>query len=235
MDMPNIAIVAAMEREVAPLIRKWQARSFEHDGRRYKLFENGEVGLICGGIGAEPARRATEAIIQKMRPSCILSVGFAGSLDPELKVGKVLEPSTVINAGDGSRTETGCGKGTLVSIGMVAGREQKQKLRDAYSAVAVDMEAAAVAQGAGLRGVSFGALKAISDEADFAMPPVERFVGADGSFRSSRFALHVAVRPWLWGVTVELARNGARASQALCAALERHLSKRAAEGIAQHT
>jgi|SRR5580765_654514 len=233
-DMPRIAIVAAMEREVAPLIRKWQVRSVEQGGRSYQLFENREASLICAGVGPQSARRATEAIIQEVRASHILSVGFVGALDPALKVGDVFEPRTVINAGDGARTDTGCGQGTLVSFSTVAGREQKKKLRDAYSAAAVDMEAASVAQGAELRNVRFGALKVVSDEAGFVMPPVEDFIEADGSFRAVGFALHVAVRPWLWGVTLALARNSARASHALCAALEQYLSRRAAEECAEH-
>src|SRR5882724_4825240 len=223
--MPRIAIVAAMKREVAPLIRTWKVRPIEHGGRRYQLFENKEASLICAGVGPEAARRATEAIIQEVRASHILSVGFVGALDPALKVGEVFEPRTVINAGDGARTDTGCGQGTLVSFSRVAGREQKKKLREAYSAAAVDMEAGAVAQGAQLRGISFGALKVVSDEAGFVMPPVEDFISADGSFRRACFGLHVAVRPWLWGAKIALARNSARATKALCAALEQHLSR----------
>ena len=232
--MPRIAIVAAMEHEVAPLIRKWNVRTIEHDGRRYQLFENEDASLICAGVGPEAARRATEAIIQEVRAPHILSVGFVGALDPALKVGEVFEPRTVINAADGVRTDTGCGHGTLVSFSRVAGHEQKEKLRDAYSAAAVDMEAGAVAQGAELRGVSFSALKVVSDEAGFVMPPVGDFIEADGSFRAARFVLYVAVRPWLWGATLELARNSTRASNALCAALEQYLSLRTTEEIAEH-
>lgn len=224
-DMRRIAIVAALEREVAPLIRKWQVRTIEHAGRRYRLFENGDAALICGGMGADAARRATESIILEFRASHILSVGFAGALDPALQVGDIVEPSTVINAGDGVRTDTGCGNGTLVSFSAVAGREQKEKLRAAYSAVAVDMEAASVAQGAALRGVPFGALKVISDEADFAMPPLEDFIGAGGDFSVTGFALHAVTRPQLWGPTIVLARNSVRASRALCVALEQYLHR----------
>ena len=64
------------------------------------------------------------------------------------------------------------------------------------------------------------------------MPPMEKFVGVDGSFASARFAFHVTVRPWLWRATIALARNSAKASQALCAAIEGYLRARAAEGIA---
>ena len=223
--MSRIAIIAAMEREVRPLIRNWKVMTMEHSGRRYRLFENGEATLVCGGIGAEAARRATEAVIREVNPARVISVGFAGALDASLQVGHVLEPRTVINAADGVRTEVGSGAGILVSSATVAGKEQKTRLGKTYGAIAVDMEAAAVAQGAQARGVEFGALKAISDVADFNLPAVNCFVAADGSFQSVRFACHVALRPWLWGTTIALARNSAKASRALSDALAGYLSR----------
>jgi adenosylhomocysteine nucleosidase len=230
MDMPRtsaarIAIIVAMEREVAPLIHRWNARTIEHAGRRYRLFENADAALICGGIGAEAARRATEAIIQEVNPIRVISAGFAGALDASLKVGDVLEPRIVINAADGVRSEVAHGEGILVSCASVAGKEQKARLAKAYGAIAVDMEAAAVAQGAQARGVEFAALKAISDVAGFEMPSLDRFVSHDGTFRTARFAGHVALRPWLWGIAIVLARNSSKASKALCEALESYLGR----------
>ena len=227
--MSRIAIIAAMEREVRPLIRSWKARTkvrtLEHGGRRYRLFENGEATLVCGGIGAEAARRATEAVIREVNPVRVISVGFAGALDASLQVGHVFEPRTVINAADGVRTDVGSGEGILVSSSTVAGKEQKIRFGKAYGASAVDMEAAAVAQGAQARGVEFGALKVISDVADFNLPAVDRFVAVDGRFQSVRFACHVALRPWLWGTTIALARNSAKASCALSEALISYLGR----------
>jgi adenosylhomocysteine nucleosidase len=227
MAMPNkkIAIVAAMEREVRSFVRSWTVRTIEHCGRQYRLFENGDVGLIFGGIGAEAARRATEAVIQKIKPVRVVSVGFAGALNGSLQVGDILEPRTVINAADGVRIEVGSGNGVLVSSTAVAGKEQKVRLGNAYGAIAVDMEAAAVAQGAQAQGIEFGALKAISDAADFSLAPMDRFVATDGSFHSLRFAVHVALRPRLWGTTFALARNSSRASHALCGALVSYLDR----------
>jgi adenosylhomocysteine nucleosidase len=229
--MSKIAIIAAMEREVRPLIRSWKAmtnvRTLEHGGRRYRLFENGDATLVCGGIGAEGARRATEAVIREINPARVISVGFAGALDASLGVGHIFEPRTVINAADGVRTECGAGDGILVSSAIVAGKEQKIRFGKAYGATAVDMEAAAVAQAAQARGVEFGALKVISDAADFRMPPLDRFVTADGRFQSVRFACHVALRPWLWGGTISLARNSAKASRALSEALTSYLGREA--------
>lgn len=223
--LDKIAIVAAMEREVAPLIRGWKVRTIEHDGRHYRLFENGNAVLICGGIGAGPARRATEAVIKLASPARVVSVGFAGALDSTLNVADVLEPRVVISAADGSRADTGSGAGVLISYAAVADRDQKERLGKAYAAAAVDMESAAVAQGAQAHGIEFAALKTISDVADFAMPAMERFIAGDGQFRSVRFALHVALRPWLWRSVIALGQNSASASRALCAAIETYLER----------
>jgi adenosylhomocysteine nucleosidase len=208
-----------MEREVAPLVRSWSSRTIEHSGRRYRLFESDKAALICGGIGAAAARRATEALIVEIAPARVLSVGFAGALDPSLRVGDVVTPQVVINVADGVRTEAGQGQGVLVSSATVAGKEQKTSFARAYGAIAVDMEAAAVAQGAQARGVEFGALKVISDAADFNMPEIDRFVASDGGFQSARFAGYVALRPWLWKTTIVLAQNSAKASRALSRAI----------------
>lgn len=223
--MSRIAIIAAMEREVRPLIRRWKVRTLEHGGRRYRLFENGDAVLVCGGIGPEAARRATEAVIVDTRPARVLSVGFAGAVDSTLRVADVFEPHTVINAQDGVRAEAGSGVGVLVSYASVAGKEQKARLGKAYGARAVDMEAASVAESAQARGVEFAVLKAISDDADFSMPTMEQFVSSDGQFRSVKFALHVALRPMLWGTALALARNSSKARRALCAAIVSYLNR----------
>jgi adenosylhomocysteine nucleosidase len=216
MDMSRVAIVAALEREVRPLIKEWRASEKESGGRRFRLFEKDEFVLVCGGIGAEAARRAAEAVIAIYAPAVIYSAGFAGALDPGLKVGDIVQPRRVVNAGDGSRVDLGSGEGALVSFGSVATPEQKAKLRDSFGALAVDMEAAAVARAAEARGVRFAVVKVISDEFDFDLPSTERFVDGNGQFLELRFARYAAVRPWLWPRIARLVRNSNRASGALC-------------------
>jgi adenosylhomocysteine nucleosidase len=214
--MPEVAIVAALEREVWPLVRHWRASEREYSGRRFRFFESEHRVAVCGGIGPQAARRATEAIICLYRPELVQSVGFAGALDDALRVGHLFEPRQVIDASDGSRSDTGSGSGILVSFSSVAGQEQKARLATAYQAQAVDMEAASVAKGAEAHGLRFAATKVISDEAGFRMPPMERFIGEEGNFRSGAFALYAVLRPWLWGPVLRLARNSGKASHQLC-------------------
>jgi adenosylhomocysteine nucleosidase len=214
----KVAIVAALEREVAPLIRGWAKVHRPCDNRMYTFYESGNAVLVCGGIGSESARRASEAIIALFRPELVISAGFAGALDKGLSVGSVLRPARVVDARDGTVSEL-AGEGTLVTFVSVASAEQKTKLAYAYGAQAVDMEAAAVARGAEARGVRFAAVKAISDASGFQMPPLDKFVTHDGQLRSARFLGFVAIRPWLWANVIRLARNSSRAARALSAAL----------------
>jgi adenosylhomocysteine nucleosidase len=216
MDMPKVAIVAALEREVLPLVRHWRITRREHSGRSFRFFENGEIVLVCGGIGAEAARRATEAAIALYAPGLVYSAGFAGALEAGLKIGEIIAPRRVVNAGDGSSVDIETGEGVLVTFGSVASPEQKAKLADSFGAQAVDMEAAAVAQAAQARGVRFASVKAISDESNFALPAMDNFIAPGGRFRTWKFAMFVLVRPWMYKSVLTLARNSSCASRALC-------------------
>jgi adenosylhomocysteine nucleosidase len=83
------------------------------------------------------------------------------------------------------------------------------------------MEAAAVAKGAEAHRLPFAAIKVISDEIGFPIPPVDRFTTKDGGFRTAGFVGFAVLRPWLWAAVIRLARNSAKASQALCERLAR--------------
>jgi adenosylhomocysteine nucleosidase len=223
--MSKLAIVAALEREVWPLVKKWRVNEREHGGRSFRFFEEGETVLVCGGIGAEPARRAAEAVMRIYSPRVVYSVGFAGALEPGQKAGDVFQPAQVIDARDGSRVNLRAGKGVLLSFGSVATPAQKAKLKESFGAQLVDMEAAGVAHAAQARGVEFAAVKAISDEFDFVFPPTEQFVDSAGRFQQGRFAAYAALRPWLWPRVWTLAMNSNLASVALCGWLVTSMNK----------
>jgi adenosylhomocysteine nucleosidase len=227
--MFKVAIVAALEREVKPLVKRWRVKEQDYAGKSLRFFEQDEAVLVCGGIGAQPARRAAEAVIEKYAPAIVYSVGFCGALDSQLKGGDVVQPAQVIDAGDGSRVNLSQGKGVLVSFASVASPAQKAKLKESYGAQIVDMEAAAVARAAQARGIDFAAVKAISDEFDFTFPSMEQFIDSDGVFRQGQFAAFAALRPWLWPTIRRLAINSNLASRALCEWLSTSLNRMIAD------
>jgi adenosylhomocysteine nucleosidase len=215
-DKSKVAIIAAIEREVWPLVKRWHVAKRTYDGRVFKFFEREEKVVVCAGIGAEAGRIATEAVINLYQPTILLSAGFAGALDPKLRVGNIVVPAFVIDAIDGRRFETRSGTGAVVSSPSIAGAGPKAKLAKAYGAEAVDMEGAAVGRGAHSHGIPFMAVKSISDEFGFELPPMQQFVDPIGQFRFLAFAAFVAVRPWLWIKTLTLYENCAKASESLC-------------------
>ncbi len=227
--MSRIAIIAALERELDPLVRGWARSRLESSGKSLPCFENGELIAVAGGIGCRCAELAARAVIEKYRPQTLISAGLAGALIRSLKVGSIVTPNVIVDAATGTeyRCQLGSdvvGGGVLVSAAEIAGSGSKANLAQRFHALVVDMEAAGVAKAAQEINVGFRCVKAISDEFDFAMPPMNRFVDAQGDFRTGTFLVWAALRPQYWPATIRLARNGQRAARALADWLRENLT-----------
>lgn len=227
--MPKkLAIVAALAREVAPLVEAWHPMTLKQGAHEVRVYVKGDILVAHAGIGPVAARAACEALWEHAVADIgmFVSAGYAGALRPEMKIGHIVKPRHIVLDRNPLRTELYLGEGTLVSTESVASPAAKRELAQKHSANAVDMEAHAVADFARGKGVPCIAIKAVSDEHDTELPPVHRFVDPAGRFRQGGFVLHVAVRPWLWRRVIRLGRHTAQASRALAEALR--------ETIAQH-
>lgn len=216
MSHKPVAIVAAMRLELAPLLRKLQSRQV--DG--VELFDLPQAVVAIGGIGEKCARRAAETAIEYAQPKVVLSAGIAGAISPKLKVGDVSRIREVVDVATGQRYRTRGGEWVLVTSQDVSDAAEKREVLTKYGADVVDMEAAAVAQVAKERGLEFVAMKSISDEAEFAMPPMGRFINPNGKFATGSFLCYVALRPKWWPVLGNMRTNSAIASANLCRAVE---------------
>lgn len=214
----KLVIISALEREIAPLVRGW-AVSDEGVAAAYRCFVRNDVAVICAGIGYRAALRSTDSALSLYEPELVISAGLAGALSQDMQVGDEFIPEAVFNSKTGMRIPTEQGHGVLVSASEVAGPEAKRLLARQYSAMAVDMEAAAVAEVAALKGVRFMAVKTISDAYDFPVPDMDPFVDANGRFLTRKFVSYAVMHPGLWGVVRKLAVNSSIASQKLCSAL----------------
>jgi adenosylhomocysteine nucleosidase len=221
MPRKSIALVVAMRRELGPFLTG--VRGQRVNGIEFLELDHAVIAV--GGVGRNAARRAAEAVTERYEPAMLISAGIAGALRATLKVGDVVEGSEVVDAESGARFEMTGGKSVIVTASSVSGSADKRLLADRYKADVVDMEAAAVAEVAQERGIECKAIKAISDELDFAMPPVARFVDSNGQFETARFAAHVAMRPKWWMAVRHLNANSRIASVNLSHSLE-HLIQR---------
>lgn len=227
--MSKIAIIAAMEREIAPLVRGWQRGTLPSGKRKFLRFERDGVVAVVSGIGCENAEQAARVVVEQYRPALLISVGLAGALIRSLKVGSVFTPNVVVDIADGAEYRCSAdgnhvSGGVLVSAAEIAGAEAKCELVNRFHGLVVDMEAAGVARVAQKGQIGFRCVKAISDEADFAMPPMGKFLNVAGEFRSGKFALWAALRPWQWPRIAALARNSRRAISALSHRLQKDLA-----------
>jgi adenosylhomocysteine nucleosidase len=216
MPRKSVAVVVAMRRELEPLlvgVRGQRVNGVE-------FFELANAVIAVGGIGQSAARRAAEAVMKTYEPAILVSAGVAGALSPTLKVGDVVEGSEVVDAESGARFRTSGGESVIVSVSAVTGPEEKRLLAERYKAEVVDMESAAVAQVAREVGIECKAIKAISDELEFEMPPVAGFVDANGRFETTRFAAYVAIRPKWWSAVRRLSVNSRIASVNLSHSVE---------------
>lgn len=220
--MPKIGIIAAMRREIWPLVRTWKRRELPHAGRSFELYESDLAYAIVAGIGAEPAQLATEALLQEFGLEVLISAGFAGALVEGMRIGGPFSAKEVVDAATGEIFPTllPAGAGALVTVGGVVREQQKRELAARFGAKAVDMEAAVVARIAQKHGIGFLAVKAITETLEFPMPPVERFVDRNGYFQTARFVGHTAVRPWIWANVARLAAGNRRAARTVSGVLD---------------
>jgi adenosylhomocysteine nucleosidase len=226
----KLLIIAALERELAPLVKGWTASEVASQNRRVRIFETDAAIAACAGIGVINARIAAGAAYQHVKSEAgqFISAGLAGALIPEFQVGEIFMPAVIVDDVDNGRITAAAGSGTLVTASRVADSASKRSMATRHIARAVDMEAYAVADVARVYGIPFVAVKAISDTLDFPMPPLSRFISETGDFKTASFGIYVAMRPWLIPTVLELGRNSARATTSLSHHLEQMIQQHAA-------
>lgn len=216
MPRKPVVIVAAIPAELAPIIGKLQSQQVNG----VDLYELPNALIVVGGIGQEFARRAAEVAVEYAQPQRLISAGIAGALSPKLKVGDVGHVREVIDIATGVRYAGMSGDWVLATSQDVSDIAEKRELLAKHGADVVDMEAAAVAQVAKEHGLEFASVKAISDDAAFEMPPLNRFIDENGRFATARFVMYVAFRPKWWSSPGTLKRNSDLATKNLCSTLE---------------
>jgi nucleoside phosphorylase len=212
--MARVAIIAAMFREVHPLVRDMQPLKYLPD-KRVQLYQNKTAVVAYAGMGRERAMLACRAALATGEIGALVSAGWAGGLNAGAISGQVVQPATVIDAFSGKRYDASGGSGVLVTVQLVAGLEEKRRLGELFHGDYVDMEASAVAECAREAHLPFHCFKAISDAHDARLPDMNQF-NRNGQFSAWRFIAHIGVRPQLWGVVADMSRASLDSRDALC-------------------
>lgn len=192
------------------------------------------TGVAGGPLGA----RGVASAIQAARPAAVLSVGFAGGLDPALGVGDlvvgdpVVDPTlpgywwpsaALLGAASAAARRAGlaCHAGPLLSVARVqATPAAKAALSARNRAIAVDMESAGVARAATEASLPFLAVRCVSDAAADPLPDdAWRLVSPDGRAPLHRALWYLARRPASLPLLARAGIRAARAGRALAAFL----------------
>ena len=195
----DVGVVAAMSIEVGFLLDRLKSVR-RYSGAGHKVIEGEYAGkvvaLIIGGMGRSAARRAAQVLLDGHRPRWIVSAGFAGALDPDLKRNDAVMPDTILDLDGGRLTvdvsipEGPPTRGPRLTTGrlltvdaIVRTAAEKAALREKFAADLVDMETSAVAALCHERAARFLSIRVVSDEAGLDLPKgVERLMTQTGSY-----------------------------------------------------
>ena len=95
-----IAIVAALPRELALIVKGWQR---QRAARGVFVWTSPHAIAVAAGMGAERAMLAVAAARAAGDVTELISVGLAGACDPMLRAGAMVEAHVVIDVRTGER------------------------------------------------------------------------------------------------------------------------------------
>jgi len=193
----DIGIVCALPIELSAFmdrcekVNKYSGGEFVFRGGRYDKIR---IALVESGMGFARARRATQSLIEAHAPAWIISAGYSGALQPEIKLGDIVIGTSIVDTHGHelkidmnmpADPEKGLHVGRLVTADkLVRKADEKSQLAEQYKALAVDLESLAVAQVSRENKTPFMAVRVISDDRATELPPeILSVVGATGSVR----------------------------------------------------
>ncbi len=226
--MTRTAIIAAMPGELKPFLNANVKQGWVHEKsgnvHLWRLvWPNNQDEWIaaCAGAGVNAATHAFAEAEKLGVLDAVISTGWAGALREELAPGTAYHVPTVIDTRTGERFHAACPPNDcwLITSPRVADAPEKQRLAATYQAALVDMEAAAIARLARMRGIPFYCVKGISDGYNDQLPDFNRFISPAGQFLLIRFVLFVLLRPWHWRALMRMGENSSKAARAMAESL----------------
>jgi adenosylhomocysteine nucleosidase len=243
-----IAVAAALPEELSNLRRQMIVEKHlagPSGPLRQGTLQDRDVLLVQTGMGKKKAEMTTRFVLARYSPSALVSIGFAGALVRELKVGDVVICSALVCAansmeeedeseplfpderlldlatqaleGTGLRFQVG---GGVTTMQVIASSEGKHELGQAFQAHIVDMESYWMARIAAEHKIPFVTLRAISDTPQDRLPPFDRLLTHEGRLHWKDAAVYFCRNPGQLIALISLARNMQYARKNLATAVD---------------
>jgi adenosylhomocysteine nucleosidase len=237
----TIAIVAAMPEELAPLrARLAGPLRAQPTSLRALVVERGRLGghdvaLAATGDGARNAREGIGALLAASSARALVVIGVSGALSPDLATADLVVASRVIDE-EGRLREadlesvaaatraTGGRAAVIMSARRIADSvdEKRRLARQAGGGLAVvDLESASYVAAADAAGIPWIVLRAVSDTAGEALPPLlNRSLDAGGAVSRGRVLRGLLGDPGALPVLLTLRKRVAECALVLAHAAE---------------
>ena len=184
------------------------------------------VFTVIVGIGRQNAEKSVRSFLASNSPELVLTCGFAGGLNPDLKLGDVIfelstlniQPSTRLLAAGAKSAKIFCADRIATTVA------EKKALRAETGADAVEMESAAIHAVCAERGIPCVTVRVISDTADEDLPlDFNALAKADKSIDFGKLFLAIAKSPGKIGALMALQKKTRLAAERLAAVLSKIL------------
>ena len=198
------------------------------------------ISILITGIGRENAEKSVREFLATNSPELVLTCGFAGGLNPDLKLGEVVfeifpgssrgNEAQIKISNQSEPPYVGCYE-KLVAAGAKPAKifcanriattvAEKKKIRDEIGADAVEMESAAIHGVCRKRGISCATVRVISDTASEDLPlDFNTLSKPDKSLDFKKLFLAIAKSPGKIPALIRLQKQSAAAAQKLAEVL----------------
>lgn len=192
-------------------------------GRRIMLAANGAGPRLAAHAVEIALRAVTAADLSSSRLEAVVSTGFCGALQHNLPEGQIVVATEVIDLETQERlpaaavsAENATTSGVIVTQDRVAQNTTEKETLHASGAIAVDMEAFAIAARAKRAGLPFACIKVVSDRADESFGfDLNRMRSPDGRIRRGKISFYALTRPKVIPELLRLKRRTENAAQVL--------------------
>jgi adenosylhomocysteine nucleosidase len=198
-----------------------------------------DVAILIVGIGRQNAEKSVRAFLADNSPELVLTCGFAGGLNTDLKIGDIVfeianRQSSIVN--DLEPPDVGCYE-KLISASARPAKffcadriattvAEKKKLRDETGADVVEMESAAIHTVCREHGIPCVTVRVISDTAHEDLPlDFNLLAKPDKSLDFGKLGWAIAKSPGKISALMELQKKTSFAAERLAAVLEKLISR----------
>jgi len=183
--------------------------------------------ILVTGMGRKNTERAILQSLAKEIPTLVLTCGFGGALDPELKIGDVVFDADEESGISGLLKEAGAEQAEFYCAPRVAvAVAEKTALRKSTGADVVEMESGVIREICRQKNIPSATIRAVSDAAHDDLPlDFNALMTANDAISFPKLALALMKSPGKIPQLMQLQKNTQAAAAELAKVLEKLLSR----------